>query len=187
MASDTTVRADTMTMGLPVESLREDRVSRGQEAFPLRVIWTRSGKIPADLKFFQKPGAPIVIFAGSAMPPKIRTELERYATVWQASSGAPSPEWALATLAQEHGVKRVVLEGGGTLFRLFLASHCIDELCLTWSPRIFGGQTGITLTGVPGEYLPNSVNALLLRMEQNGTECFTRWRLRYTRNFSGKH
>jgi len=39
LASATTVGADTMTMGLPVPALREARIARGQEAFPLRVLW----------------------------------------------------------------------------------------------------------------------------------------------------
>lgn len=180
MAGATTVGADTMTMGLPVDALREARISRGQAAFPLRVLWTRSGNLSDNLRLFQQPGAPIVIFTGSEMLPKNRTALEKHATVWQASSDSPSPEWALATLAQYHGVGSVVLEGGGTLFRLFLASQCVDELCLTWCPRIFGGRTGVTLTGLPGDSLPQSVRARLVRMEQLGEECFTRWDLKYT-------
>ncbi len=180
MAGATTVGADTMTMGLPVEALREARISRGQAAFPLRVLWTRSGNLSDNLRLFQQPGAPIVIFTGSKMLPKNRTALEKHATVWQASSDSPSPKWALATLAQYHGVGSVVLEGGGTLFRLFLASQCVDELCLTWCPRIFGGRTGVTLTGLPGDSLPQSVRARLVRMEQLGEECFTRWDLKYT-------
>jgi 5-amino-6-(5-phosphoribosylamino)uracil reductase len=182
LASATTVAADTMTMGLPVPALRDSRVSRGQEALPLRVIWTRSQGVSPALRLFEQPGAPVVVFAGSGLPAENRAALERRATVWQASVAEPSPGWVLETLARRHGVRTLVLEGGGTLLRLFLADRCVDELCLTWCPRIFGATTGITLTGRLGEWLPRSVEARLLTMEPRGNECFTRWKLKYKGN-----
>ena len=186
LASATTVSADTMTMGLPVPALREARVARGQEPFPLRVLWTRSGNLSTGLRLFGAASAPIVVFSEEGIPAQTLHALKKLATVRLAPPAGLSPEWALKMLAQHHGVRKVVLEGGGTLLRLFLASRCVDELCLTWCPRVFGGSTGITLTGLPGDFLPGSVRARLLRMEQTGLECFTRWGLKYQRNFSGK-
>jgi 5-amino-6-(5-phosphoribosylamino)uracil reductase len=187
LASATTVAADTMTMGLPVPSLRSARVSRGQLPLPLRVIWTRSRGISDGLRLFKEPGAPVVVFAGNRLPPENHSALERHATVRLAPSPEPSPGWVLEALAREHGVQTVVLEGGGTLFKLFLAAQCVDELCLTWCPRIFGGSTGITLTGRPGAWLPQSIQARLTRMEPLANECFTRWSLKYKCNSPRKH
>ncbi len=187
LASATTVAADTMTMGLPVPSLRSSRLSRGQEALPLRAIWTRSRGLSPSLRLFQQSGAPVVVFAGSGLPRENRTALERLATVWQAPTPDPLPGWALETLASQHGVRTLVLEGGGTLLRMFLAGQCVDELCLTWCPRIFGGSTGVTLTGRPGEWLPRSVEARLVMMEPRENECFTRWNLKYKANCLRNH
>ncbi len=187
LASATTVAADTMTMGLPVPSLRTARMSRGQEALPLRVIWTRARSISDGLRLFKEPGAPVVVFAGNGLPPKNRSALECRATVRVAPSPDPSPGWVLETLARDHAVQTVVLEGGGTLLRLFLAAQCVDELCLTWCPRIFGGSSGITLTGRPGAWLHSSIDARLSGMESQGDECFTRWDLHYKRNSPRKH
>ncbi len=186
LASATTVRADTMTMGLPVPALREARVSRGQESFPLRVLWTRSGNLSPELRLFSTPSAPIVVLSEKGMPAQTLRALEKCASVWLAPLGGLSPEWALQILSQHHGVRKIVLEGGGTLLRLFLETRCVDELCLTWCPRVFGGSEGITLTGPPTECLPDSVQTRLLRMERRGSECFTRWSLKYQRYFSGK-
>jgi 5-amino-6-(5-phosphoribosylamino)uracil reductase len=186
LASATTVSADTMTMGLPLPALREARVARGQEPYPLRVLWTRSGHLSTGLRLFSAASAPIVVMSEEGMPLQTRHALASLASVRLAPPGGLSPEWALQMLARHHGVRKVVLEGGGTLLRLFLASRCVDELCLTWCPRVFGGSTGITLTGLPGDFLPSSVQARLLRMEQTGSECFTRWGLKYQRIFSGK-
>lgn len=187
LASATTVAADTMTMGLPVPSLRSSRISRGQRALPLRVIWTRSRGVSPGLRLFQQPGAPVLVFAGSGLSREKRAALECLATVWQAPVPDPLPGWVLETLACEHGVRTLVLEGGGTLLRMFLAGRCVDELCLTWCPRIFGGSTGISLTGRPAEWLPRSVEARLVLMEPRGNECFTRWSLKYKGNCLRKH
>ena len=85
----------------------------------------------------------------------------------------------LASLRQEFEVKRVVFEGGGALFASFLRALCVDELCLTLCPVIFGGREGVTLSGTLGEWLPKSVEGSLLSMEVLDGECFTRWRLNY--------
>ena len=49
------------------------------------------------------------------------------------------PGRALAALAAR-GLRRVQLEGGPTLLGRFAAEGCLDELCLTWSPLIVGGN-----------------------------------------------
>jgi riboflavin biosynthesis pyrimidine reductase len=179
LASGATVGADTMTMGLPVRSLQQARLARGQTALPLRVVWTRSGNLSGGLRLFQESFSPVVVLC-EGMPAAKRAELEKFAAVKMPDGEPFSPVWALRTLAEDHGVRRVVLEGGGTLLRLFLAARCVDELCLTLCPRVFGGARGISLTGLPGPFLPGSVRARLLGMEPQGAECFTRWRLAYS-------
>ncbi len=185
LASAATVKADTMTMGLPVASLREARVSLGKTAFPLRAIWTRSGSLSPTLRLFEQSFSPVVVFSGNRMPDPTRTALAKLATVRLAPDDNLSPEWVLRMLREHHGVRTLVLEGGGTLLRLFLESNCVDELCMTWCPRIFGGSQGITLTGVPADFLPHSVHASLLHLEQIEGECFTRWSLKYRQPAGG--
>ena len=51
---------------------------------------------------------------------------------------------------------RIVCEGGAQVFRALLTANLIDELHLTFTPRIFGGQKAPTLTGLAGEFLPAS-------------------------------
>ncbi len=181
LASTATVRADTMSMGLPVEALQKARLARGQNALPLRVLWSRSGKLSATLRPFQTDGAPVVVLTEAELPSETRRQIEKKGTVWTAPRGGLRPEWALGMLAQHHGVRKVVLEGGGTLFRLFLSERSVDEICITWCPRIFGGGAGVTLTGLAGMYLSRSVSCRLDKFEQRGSECFTRWILKFAR------
>ncbi len=181
LASAATVLADTMSMGLPVAGLQEARVARGQNALPLRVLWSQSGKLPTTLRPFETDGAPVVVLTGAELPSETRRQIEKRGTVWTAPQGGMCPKWALGMLAQYHGVRKVVLEGGGTLFRLFLSEQSVDEICITWCPRIFGGDAGVTLTGLPGMYLSRSVRVRLDQFQRRGNECFTRWTLKFAR------
>ena len=174
-----TVRADTMTMGLPDRALRDLRVSRGQAAYPLRVVLSGGGQVDSGLRLFGETVSPVLVYSTQRMPLAVREALAGRAALRYCDGEKVDVAWMLASLGQEFGVKRVVLEGGGALFASFLRERCVDEVCLTLCPLIFGGREGITLTGSLGEWLPGSVEGSLVSVEVRGGECFTRWRLHY--------
>src|SRR5438045_5446465 len=63
-----TLKHDNVRLGLPDPKMREERVARGQEPYPLRVIVSTEGRIDASLKIFQSDpskAGPIVIFSTS--------------------------------------------------------------------------------------------------------------------------
>ena len=161
-----TLASDTMSMGIPGV--------RGKKP-PLRVIVSNSGRIAPALRVFQTAGAPIVIFTTKKMPAKTRAALASVADIFLHPTPAVNLALALAILRADYGVKRLVCEGGGTLLRSFAAADLLDELHLTFCPLVFGGTTAPTLTGVPGKFLPKSVQLKLIEMKRAGDECFTRW------------
>jgi len=83
----------------------------------------------------------------------------------------------LADLRATHGVKRLVCEGGPTLLRLMLAADLVDEIYLTFCPRIFGGAGVPALTGPAGEFFARSIRARLVHFEIVGDECFSHYRV----------
>ncbi len=161
-----TLASDTMTLGIP-----GIRVAKP----PVRVIVSNSGRIAPDLRVFQTPGAPIVIFTTAKMPAKTRDALSQVADIFIHPVPTVDLALVLAILRADYGVKRLVCEGGGTLLRSFAAADLLDEIHLTLCPLIFGGSDAPTLTGVAGEFLPKSVQLRLVEMKRVGDECFTRW------------
>jgi riboflavin-specific deaminase-like protein len=161
-----TLAADTMTLGIPG--------IRGVEP-PLRVIVSNGGRISPKLRVFHAPGAPIVIFTTTRMPAATRDSLAGVADIFIHPTPAVDLALTLAILRADYGVKRLVCEGGGTLLREFAAADLLDELHLTLCPLVFGGAGAPTLTGVPGKFLPKSVQLRLAGMRRVGDECFTRW------------
>lgn len=175
MVSPTTAAVDRMTMGMPVEELRAAREARGQNAYPLRVLLTNSGRIDPALPVFQKRFSPLVIFSTKKMPRTVQAALSGVAELRLAAAERVDLRELMQVLRTEHHVRRLHCEGGGEVFRSLLAEDLVDEIYLTACPRIFGGAKTITLTGRPGAFLPASVNAELKEMSVEGDECFLRY------------
>jgi 5-amino-6-(5-phosphoribosylamino)uracil reductase len=92
---------------------------------------------------------PIVLTLASA-PPERRERL--------AAAGGDvvaldrlTPDLVLAELARR-GLRRVLCEGGPTLFGELVAADAVDELCLTVSPVLVGGTAGRIATGPASEH-----------------------------------
>lgn len=172
-----TVKADNMAMGLPDEALRAERVARGQSEYPLRVIVTNSGKLDPGLKVFQGGVAPILIFSTQRMPKATREPLAEKATLYLDETPVVDLAAMMTRLRRDHGVRRLVCEGGPILFKSLIVADLVDELHVTFCPRIFGGEQAATLTGVAAEFLPESTRLTLRKMEVIDGECFLQYRV----------
>jgi riboflavin-specific deaminase-like protein len=177
LASVKTVASDNMTMGLPDAALRDARMARRQSAYPLRVLLTNSGRIDPGLRIFEKDFSPIVIFSTTHMPEGRRAALAPHADLWLHEATAVNLSAMMATLRTDYGVKRLVCEGGAQVFRSLLKAGLIDEIHLTFCPRIFGGAGAPTLTGIAGDYLRRSVELKLREMKIEESECFLRYQV----------
>jgi riboflavin-specific deaminase-like protein len=177
LAGAKTIAADNMSMGLPAADLRAARRARGKPEYPTRVLLTNSGRLSPTLRVFTKDFSPIVVFSTKKMPRAVRAALAKKATLHL--DPAPQVDLAamLATLRREHGVRRLVCEGGAQIFRALLVADLIDELNLTLCPRVFGGKKAPTLTGPAGDYLARSTRLRLLEFRPVEDECFLRYRV----------
>src|SRR4029453_15234098 len=156
LASAKTIAAVNMTMGLPAEELRVERVKNGMAPYPTRVLLTNSGRISPDMRLFTKNFSPIVIFSTGQMPANTRKALAKKATLHLHPGKHVDLHEMLRTLRNQHRVKLLVGQGGAQIFRALLEADLIDELNLTITPRIFGGKGAPTLTGLAGKYLAAS-------------------------------
>lgn len=175
LASPKTIAADQMTMGIPDEALRAKRIAEGKPAYPVRVLLTNRGRIDPSLRIFTKTFSPILIFSTPQMPRATRAALADKAVLYLHDYDHVNLAAMLQTLHIEHGVQRVVCEGGAQVFRSLLNADLVDELHVTICPRIFGGTKAPTLTGLAGEYLPRSVRLELRDSEVVDAECFLRY------------
>lgn len=171
-----TLEKENMSMGLPVAELRAARLRRHQPEVPLRVIISNSGRLNPALRVFKK-GAPVVVYSTRQMPRRTQLALAPLADLQLHDGAAVDLSKMLTHLHTAYRVRRLICEGGPALLRTLLASELVDELNVTFCPRIFGGEKALTLTGLPSSFLPHSWTARLVKMEVIGEECFLRYRL----------
>jgi riboflavin biosynthesis pyrimidine reductase len=113
------------------------RVAHARGEHPVFAIVTRSLDLdPASAIFTQAPVRPIVITTERATG---KARLAEVADVVVAGSSQVDPTAAVQAL-RERGLRRILCEGGPTLFGSFLAADTVDELSLTLAPSLESGD-----------------------------------------------
>jgi riboflavin biosynthesis pyrimidine reductase len=143
----------------------------------LRVVVSGSGQLDPAARIFQTTEPPLLIFSTEQMPQAVRAVLMGRATLHLQPGARVDLRKMLATLRSQHGVRRVMCEGGPGLLRSFLEAGLVDEINVTFCPRVFGGVDAPTLTGGPGGFFPSAIECRLESLEPLGGECFARYRV----------
>lgn len=169
-----TIAKDNMTMGLPDDALRAERRAKGMSEYPVRVLVSNRGQIDPGLRVFAKDFSPIVVFTTQRMKPALQDALAPKADLHLFPERVDLAAM-LEILHREYAIRRLVCEGGASLFRSLLEADLVDELHLTVVPRIFGSKKAPTLTGPAGDFLPKSTQLRLRDFHPEGDECFLRY------------
>jgi riboflavin biosynthesis pyrimidine reductase len=152
--------------------------------YPLLVIVTGSGRLELDRAIFRTPevravvittagGMDVLAKAGAMKLPSVQIH------ALDAKSGTISPNAILQFLYAQLGVRRLLHEGGPTLFGQFLAAEVVDELFLTLSPQIAGRGADTIRPGlVQGvEFMPDGAPRFqLLSVKQRAEHLYLRYR-----------
>jgi 2,5-diamino-6-(ribosylamino)-4(3H)-pyrimidinone 5'-phosphate reductase len=170
-----TVQIDNMSMGLPAEDLRLERIQRGQSEYPLRVVISNSGDLSSELKIFSHRFSPIVVYSTTRMPTSIQAELQDKATLHLTHEDRLSLHAVLNDLYETHRVRTLVCEGGPLLAKGLAEIDAIDELFVTVAPILFGGAGAPGILGRPGTFLPASRIYQLASMKVEASECYLRY------------
>jgi len=134
----------TERYGVPVrdERMSQIRLAEGRAAQPLAVVISRSGRVPFEIPLFSDARSRIVLYApqGTSVP-----ECAAEVTVHQRSPDENELAEVLRSLRRDHNVRSLLCEGGPLLFNALLRDDLVNELFLTLSPMLVGGdELGIT-------------------------------------------
>lgn len=130
-----TMRRDNPRLLVNSARRRSERLSRGLPEHPLKVTVTGSGDLDADLKFWHHGGRKLVFTVDDAVE-KVEHTLGGLAEI---VSTGPTLDWeAMLDDLGRRGVRRLMVEGGGTVHSQLMANELADELHLAIAPLIVG-------------------------------------------------
>lgn len=132
-----TVRTERYGRIIREPSVRALRLERGLTEEPLACIVSGRLAIDGELPLLGEPGARVVILTASAASLEPSAASVDYI---RASEGQLDLTAALGELAQRFGVQTVLCEGGPHLARQLLGAGLVDELFLSLSPMLAGGE-----------------------------------------------
>jgi riboflavin biosynthesis pyrimidine reductase len=122
------------------------RLAADQWPAPALAFVTRSGTLPDHPALFTGPDAAWVVTCAAADVEALRRRAGERVLV--AGESDVDPAVAVAQLAAR-GMRRVLLEGGPRLLGRALAAGRVDELCLSVTPLLAGGDGPRVAVGPP--------------------------------------
>jgi 2,5-diamino-6-(ribosylamino)-4(3H)-pyrimidinone 5'-phosphate reductase len=152
MVGSRTLHDEDPRLTVRSSTLQADRVARGEPANPAKVaVATRLGLKP-DARFLSAGPARIILFTARTA---VDAALGHGLLTAQGVEIYPTdgPQVDLATVMAklvELGIRRVLVEGGGSLNFELLRLGLVDEVQLYLAPTIFGGATAPTLADGAG-------------------------------------
>lgn len=156
------------------EAFAERRAAAGQAVAPAIAVVSASLELDFTLPLFTSPLVPTLVVTGAAAPAERIAAAEKAGVVvLTAGEGAGADPDRVVPVLAEHGLTRLLTEGGPRLLGQFVAAGVLDELCLTVSPMLAAGDAQ-RIAGGPPMQVPERFS-LASVMEEAGF-LFTRYR-----------
>jgi len=144
-----TVRRDNPALLVRSEDRRKSRVDQGLPETPAKVTVTATGKLDPEAQFFANGDCEKFVYCESNSFSPARTRLADVATI--VDGGATITMGAVSEDLHERGVRRLMVEGGGTIHTQFLTEGVADELQIVVAPLFVGDSRAPRFVG-DGEF-----------------------------------
>jgi 5-amino-6-(5-phosphoribosylamino)uracil reductase len=131
-----TVRNDNPRLLVRSRTRQDERVARGLCPTPMKVTVTATADLDACASFFAAGDTDKLVYCVDGSVARARERLGCLATI---VDGGPHIDMGwLSEDLYDRGVRRLMVEGGGTLHTQFLTSGLADELHLVVAPLFVG-------------------------------------------------
>jgi 2,5-diamino-6-(ribosylamino)-4(3H)-pyrimidinone 5'-phosphate reductase len=173
-----TVLADDPSLTVKSPDLQAMRIARGMPGHPVRIVVDSMARTPPDASLLHKGEGQRIIACSERADPEKKAMLGCSATVLVAGRDRVDLP-LLLSLLHERGIKRLLVEGGGTLIAGLFSAGLVDELTCFVGNMIIGGGDAPTLADGPGFIDEETFIRLSLSgMEQVDEGVLLTWRVR---------
>jgi 5-amino-6-(5-phosphoribosylamino)uracil reductase len=139
-----TLRSEDPPLQVRSPALVRARRREGRDRLLTNVVLSRGLDLPYASRFFRDAAVPRIIAAPATAPRRKVLRAGDHGEVLLAGTAGVDPRRLLSLLARR-GIRRLVVEGGGQIYGLFLRAGLVDEIHLTVCPMLIGGGTAPTL------------------------------------------
>jgi len=140
-----TIRQDNPRLLVRAAERRAARVARGEPASPVKVTVTSRCDIDPAAAFFATGEVDKLVYCATQSLPEAHERLGRVATV--IDGGDPVDLRRVTADLAARGIRRLMVEGGGTMHTQFLTAGLVDELQLVVAPFFVGDSRAPRFVG----------------------------------------
>jgi 2,5-diamino-6-(ribosylamino)-4(3H)-pyrimidinone 5'-phosphate reductase len=144
-----TVLADDPSLTVKSRDLMAMRIARGMPGHPVRIVVDSRARTPPDAAVLHRGAGGRVIACSEQADPERKAVLEHHATVIVAGHDQVDLSLLFSRLYNQ-GIRRLMVEGGGTLIAALFSAGLVDELTCFVGNMIIGGRDAPTLADGPG-------------------------------------
>ncbi len=179
MAGARTVDLMPVSLGTGGERYRKLRLKRGLAEYNLRIVASGSGTLNPDAAIFKRRFSPIIVLVTSRAAERNVRRLRDVADEVKVFGDKELDfRAAFEWLRQQHGVKRLLCEGGGEVNEGLFRADLVDEVHLTLCPLIFGGRGAPTMVDGRGVFeVSEAARLRLTSFRRFGHELFLIYRV----------
>ena len=138
-----TVLADNPSLTVKSPELREQRRAAGKDENPIRIVVDGRGKTPPDADILHKGSGRRIIAVSEKAPQKTVENLRQHAAVIVGGEETVDLRGLLEELHRQ-GVRRLMVEGGGTLIWTLFEQGLVDEIQAFVGSIVIGGKDAPT-------------------------------------------
>lgn len=174
MSGARTVDQECVTLSPGGPDFQRRRLEAGLAEFNLRVIVTGRGTINPEAEIFKHRFSPIIILTTDQVPARRLKLLRELADDVKICGGREIDfRPALGWLRKRWRVGRLLCEGGSEVNDALFRRQLVDEVHLTFCPKIFGGRTAPTLAeGMGAAALAKAARYRVKSLRRAGNELF---------------
>ena len=176
LVGSNTVAIDDPKLTVKSERLRKERVKKGLPENPLKVMVGSIKEIKFDSDFLDYGNAEKIIFTTEKEDSEKILRLMEKARVFVLGKKRVDLK-KMVSILSDLGVKRIMVEGGGTLNFEMLKEGLVDEIYVAIAPKIFGGRNVPTLADGEGFKEGEIVDLELIDIEKLDEVIVLRYRI----------
>ncbi len=163
-----TLLGDDPRLTIQSAELRQERMSRGEQAEPLKVGVVTQAHLRLESRFLTYGSGGVVIFTTRQTAAEQVEALQMRGVRVFISADAQVDLRAVMEQLSGLGIQRLLVEGGGTLNEALLRQGFVDELLVYIAPMIFGGASAPTLASGAGLNRQQALSLDLQSVERMG-------------------